>query len=284
MLNLTRQRRTFGTAAESDVDRLEVQLQQTAAEVPTLQSQTEQYLDRIATLVGVEPGELDTSLSPPAALPMPPTTVAVGDPAAMLRRRPDIRQAERQLAADNAQIGQAVAQYFPSVTLLGTIGFAGTDASRLFSGNNLTYLGGPSLTWNILNFPRTAARVNEAKAGRDAAVANYRNIVLSALRDANTSLSRYGRQRENVARLETADAAAERAAVLSRQREQEGTASLIDVLDIERQRLQTEQSLAQAQAMLTTDYVSLQKALGLGWGVSNDSASAMPSSADHAER
>lgn len=284
MLNLTRQRRGLGTAAELDADRLETQLQQTAAEAPTLQSQTEQYLDQVATLVGVEPGALDASLRTPAALPMPPKTVAVGDPAAMLRRRPDIRQAERRLAADNAQIGQAVAQYFPSVTLLGTIGFAGTDASRLFNANNLTYLGGPSLTWNILNFPRITARVNEAKAGRDAAVANYRHTVLSALQDANTSLSRYGRQRENVSRLEAADAAAERAAALSRQREQEGTASLIDLLDIERQRLQTEQSLAQARAMLTNDYVSLQKALGLGWGVSNDSTSAAPSSADHAER
>jgi NodT family efflux transporter outer membrane factor (OMF) lipoprotein len=279
-LDLTRQRRALGTASDSDVDRLETQLQQTQAQAPTLQAQIEQYLDQIATLVGAEPGALDVALSAPGTLPAPPATVTVGDPATMLRRRPDIRQAERQLAADNAQIGQAVAQYFPSVKLLGTIGFASTDASHLFSGNNLNYVGGPSLTWNIFNFPRTMARVDEAKATRDAAVAQYRSTVLSALQDANTSLSRYGHQRENVTRLRAADAAAQRAAALGRQREQEGTASLIDVLDIERQRLQTEQDLAQAQAALTNDYVSLQKALGLGWNTPRDSTSEMRLSAE----
>ncbi len=151
------------------------------------------------------------------------------------------------------------------MTLVGAVGFAGGDAGRLFNAGNLTCLGGPSLAWNILSFPRTAARVDEAKAGRDAAAAQHRATVLSALQDADTSLSRYGRQRENVARLESADAAARRAAALGRQRETQGTASVIDVLDVERQRLQTEQSLAQAQAALTDDYVSLQKALGLGW-------------------
>ena len=282
MLDLTRQRRAFGTASDTDLDRLETQLQQTAAQVPSVRSQIEQYLDQIATLVGEEPGTLDASLSAPAALPVPPATVAVGNPASMLRRRPDIRQAERQLAADTAQIGRAVAQYFPTVTLRGTIGFSSTDAGRLFDGNNLSYLGGPSLTWNILNFPRITAQVGEAKAARDAAIAQYRGTVLSALQDANTSLSRYGRQRENVARLDAADAAAERAAGLERQREQEGTASVIDLLDVERQRLQTEQSLAQAQAMLTNDYVSLQKALGLGWGAPDGSARMILSLADTA--
>jgi outer membrane protein TolC len=98
------------------------------------------------------------------------------------------------------------------------------------------------------------------------------------------ALSRYGRQRENVARLEAADAAAQRAAALGRQRETEGTASLIDVLDVERQRLQTEQSLAQAEATLTDDYVSLQKALGLGWGASDGGAAGAAASEEHAER
>jgi len=265
MLDLTRQRRSGGTASDSDVARLETQLQQTAAKLPTLQSQTEQYLDQIAVLDAVEPGQLDADLSAPGALPTPPASVPVGDPAAMLRRRPDIREAERLLAANNAKIGQQVAQYFPSVTLLGTIGFTSTNAGDLFDGNNLTYLGGPSLSWNILNFPQTDARVDQAKATRDASLAQYRNTVLSALQDAETSLSRYGRQRDTVAHLAAADAAAIHAATLSRQRQQAGTASLIDTLDIERQRVQTEQDLAQARAQLTNDYISLQKALGLGW-------------------
>jgi NodT family efflux transporter outer membrane factor (OMF) lipoprotein len=234
VLELARQRLAGGTASDSDVARLETQLQQTAANLPTLQSQTEQYLDQIAVLDAVEPGQLDAELGAPGALPTPPASVAVGDPAAMLRRSPDIREAERQLAADNAKIGQQVAKYFPSVTLLGTIGFTSADAGHLFDGNNLTYLCGPSLSWNILSFPQTEARVDEAKATGDASLAHYCSTVLSALQDAETSLSRYGRQRDTVTHLAAADAAAIRAATLSQQRQQGGIASLIDTLDIER--------------------------------------------------
>jgi NodT family efflux transporter outer membrane factor (OMF) lipoprotein len=274
MLDLTRQRREVGTASQADVERFDTQLNQIQAAIAPLQAQADQHLDQIATLMAAEPGQLDEALTRPGSLPLPPASVSIGDPAAMLRRRPDIRQAERQLAASNAQIGQAVAQFFPTVNLLGTVGFSSTDASRLFNGENLTYFGGPSLSWGIFNFGRISARVREAEAGNEAALAQYQNTVLGALQDAETSLSRFGRQRENVASLAAAEASAARAAALTRERQQAGTASLIDALDTERQRVQTEQGLAQAEATLTNDYVSLQKALGLGWGVSGDSRTA----------
>ncbi len=117
----------------------------------------------------------------------------------------------------------------------------------------------------MLNLPKVKAQVKEAKAQRDAAFFNYQQTVLAALQDAEDSLSRFGHQRENVAQLTAARDSAARAAELTRQRYAGGTASLIDVLDTERQRVSTEQSLAQAQAMLTDDYVALQKSLGLGW-------------------
>ncbi|MHB8285105.1 MAG: efflux transporter outer membrane subunit, partial [Caulobacteraceae bacterium] len=265
MLALTRQRRAMGTASQADVERLATQLSQTQAGLVPLQAQIEQYEDQIAMLVATEPGQLDTELNAPAGLPLPPASVPIGDPAALLQRRPDIREAERQLAANTAMIGEATAQLFPKVSLLGSVGFSSTTYTHLFDGDSFTYLGAPSLQWSFLNFGRTQARIREAKAGRDAALAQYHSAVLSALQDANTSLSRFGRQRDNVTKLAEAEQSAARGAILTRDRYRGGTASLIDALDTERQRVQVEENLAQAQAMLTNDYVALQKALGLGW-------------------
>ncbi|HVY35294.1 MAG TPA: efflux transporter outer membrane subunit [Caulobacteraceae bacterium] len=264
-LQLTLKRRAGGTASDADVERLRTQLSQTRADLLPLKTTVDRYLDQLSLLTGREPGALDSELAGSAPPPLPPSSVAIGDPAAMIRRRPDIRQAERQLAAENAAIGQNIASYFPTVTLLGTVGYAGTQTSGLFGSRNVNALGGPSLSWNVLNFPKVQAQVNEAKAQRDTALFNYEQTVLAALQDAEDSLSRFGHQRENVGQLTAAKDSAARAAELTRARYAGGTASLIDVLDTERLRLSTEQSLAQAQAMLTDDYVTLQKSLGLGW-------------------
>jgi NodT family efflux transporter outer membrane factor (OMF) lipoprotein len=272
-LQLTLLRRAAGTASDADVERLRTQVSQTRADLLPLKATMDQYLDQLALLTGREPGALDSELAGAAPPPLPPSSVAIGDPAAMIRRRPDIRQSERQLAAENATIGQHVADYFPTVTLLGTVGYAGTRTAGLFDSRNLNALGGPSLTWNVLNFPKVQAQVQEAKAQRDAALYTYEQTVLAALQDAEDSLSRFGHQRENVAELAAAKDSAARAALLTRARYAGGTASLIDVLDTERQRVSTEQSLAQAQAMLTDDYVALQKSLGLGW---QDAVSSAP--------
>ena len=270
-LELTQLRRDAGTASQGDIERLRVQLMQTEAGLLPLQAEQDQYLDELATLSGLAPGSLDGELRPPKPVPLPPSSVAVGDPASLLRRRPDIRAAERALAASNAQIGAAVAQYFPTVRLLGSVGFVSTDTSHLFDAGSLTALGLPILSWNVLDFGRTRARVHEAEAGYDVALAQYQSLVLSALEDAEISLSRYGRERDHVVKLAAAQAGAARAAELTRNRQTSGTASLIDVLDVERERVQTEQDLAVAQAAMTNDFVSLQKALGLGWIPAKDS-------------
>jgi len=264
-LQLSLQRRAAGTASDADIERLRTQLSQTRADLLPLKATLDQYLDQLALLTGREPGALDSELAGSAPPPLPPSSVAIGDPAALIRRRPDIRQAERQLAAENAAIGQHVADYFPTVTLLGTVGYAGTQTSGLFDSRNVNALGGPSLSWNVLNLPKVQAQVKEAKAQYDTALFNYEQTVLAALQDAEDSLSRFGHQRENVVQLTAARDSAARAAELTRARYAGGTASLIDLLDTERQRVSTEESLAQAQALLTDDYVALQKSLGLGW-------------------
>jgi multidrug efflux system outer membrane protein len=158
-----------------------------------------------------------------------------------------------------------VAQYFPTVTLLGDIGFSASEPGQLFRASNFSALGGPSISWSLFKYPQIAAAVRGAKADRDAALDDYERTVLAALQDAEGSLTRYGRQREAVVALAQAQASAARAAALVQGRYQAGVASLIDVLDAERQAIDTEQSLAQGQAALTGDYIALQKSLGLGW-------------------
>jgi len=264
-LDLTRRRQEGGTASTLDVERLDTQVEQTRADLVPLRGQIDQQLDRLAILTGHVPGELDADLAPAGPVPLPPERVAVGDPASLIRRRPDIRAAERQIAARNALIGQHMADYFPKVELLGNIGFVSTDVGQLLNGNSFVAVAAPVLQWKPFDFGRTRAAVDQARAGRGEALAQYRSAVLKALDDAETSLSRYGTQQEDVLVLQRVMASADHAARLQRQRYDGGTATLIDTLDTERQRVSAEQALAQAEAGLTQDYVALQKSLGLGW-------------------
>jgi NodT family efflux transporter outer membrane factor (OMF) lipoprotein len=265
MLKLTQARRVGGTASDLDVERLNNQLQSTRADAEPLEARITDQLDRLAVLTGREPGTLDAELAPGAAMPTPPATVAVGDPAALLRRRPDVRAAERRLAGRNAVIGQRAADLFPKVTLLGDVGFTSADLSRLLTSGSFTSVAAPILQWSPLDFGRTQARIGQARAGRDEALANYRKTVLGALEDAESALSRYGRQREAVVSLARVKASADRAASLTDLKVQGGTATSLDQLDAEHRRIQAEAGLEQATAQVTQDYVALQKSLGLGW-------------------
>lgn len=265
LLVLTEQRRAQGTASQADVERLQTQLESIRGTAIPLQAQVENSLDQLAVLTGQEPGSLDAELNVPAPLPDVPAHVAVGDPAAMLRRRPDIRKAERNLAASNAQIGQQVANYFPKINLLGDIGWGSTDLGHLFDGSSFTPVVAPILQWNILDFGRTAAKVSQAEAGRDEAAANYRTAVLSALQDAEIALSRYGHERDNVVSLARIVDSADRTLTLTRQRHAAGAASQINLVDDLRTQVAAQQNLAAGRAQLLIDYASLQKSLGLGW-------------------
>ena len=264
-LNLTLQRFNNGTASQLEVERLRNQVESTDAQILPLSSSVETYLNALAILIGEAPGTLDQRLSQAGQGPLPPAQVAVGDPTALLQRRPDIRAAERNLAAQTARIGVAEAAKFPRLNLMGIIGIGGTSLDSLTDLDNLVTLGAPMLQWNVLNFGRANARVGQAEGARDEAEARYRGAVLSALRDAEDSLSRFRARRNTVATLARAKASADRSAVLMQQRYRAGAATLIDTLDAERQRVAAQQSLSQAVAGLTNDYVALQKALGLGW-------------------
>jgi NodT family efflux transporter outer membrane factor (OMF) lipoprotein len=267
MLTLTQQRRAHGTAADVDVERLTTQVENTRATLTPLDEQVEASLDQLAVLTGQAPGALDQELSALRPMPALPASVPVGDPASMLQQRPDIRAAERRLASSNAQIGEHKADFFPKVTLFGDIGYTAADPGHLLRKSNFSWIGAPYLQWNVLDFGRTLSSVHSAEASRDEADAKYAHTVLAALQDANTSLSRYGHQREHLATLQQVQASADRSATLMRQRYTAGASSLIDLLDTQRTQFSAQQNVVAGQAELLKDFVSLQKSLGLGWRV-----------------
>jgi len=264
-LDLTQQRRSRGVASQLQLEQVLTQAENTRAQRLPLQASIVEAIDQLNLLCGLEPGELDASLNTPRALPAIPSQVPFADPAAILKARPDIRVAERQLASSNAQIGEKTADWFPKLSLMGDLSFSAADPGHLARKDSGTWLLLPRLTWNALDFGRVAASVKGAEAGRDEALAHYKSVVLSALRDADVALARYGNQRQNVVLLRNVESSAVRAADLTRQRYKAGTASTLDWLDAERTRYQAQESRISGDALLLKDFASLHKALGLGW-------------------
>ncbi|MDI9274770.1 efflux transporter outer membrane subunit [Stenotrophomonas sp. PFBMAA-4] len=263
-LQLTRQRRQRGADSDLQVERAQAQLQQQQAALPPLQAQADEARDVLALMVGREPGALDARLAADQALPVLPASVPVDDAGALIQRRPDVRKAERELAASSAQIGQAISAYFPQVTLLGTIGAGATSVSDLGPDSAATIVA-PFLRWSLFDFGVNKARVAQARAGNEARMAAYEGTVLAALQDANTALARFGAARQQLQASVRAEASADRSLALMNQRRQAGATSQIDLLDVQRQRLQAQDAAAQARLQLLVRYVGLQKSLGLGW-------------------
>jgi NodT family efflux transporter outer membrane factor (OMF) lipoprotein len=282
-LALTRQRQAAGTASQLDLERLTNQLQNTEAQAIPLGAQRDEYLNQLAVLTGRTPGALDGTLGTTAAVPLPPAVVPIGNPAALIAHRPDIRSAERQLAASTAAIGVSKAKELPGIRFLGLLGLGGTAPGDILDLGNLTALAAPSLNWSFLDFGRARAATRVSEAQRDAAEATYRRTVLEALQDAENALSRFANDRAQLGQLAQAEASAARATALNRQRVAAGTSALIDQLDVERQQLSAAIAVAQAKAQLSQSYIAINKALGLGWNdpaaASGVSAAAIPQTA-----
>lgn len=267
MVGLTQQRRDRGTASDLDVAQIEKQREQARNDIAGLEAEREAYLDELATLLGEAPGALDQQLAVAQPVPMPPASIAIDDPAALIRRRPDIRSAERTLAADTAKIGAATAARFPRLSFMGLIGIGGTSLSDLSRLDDFAAIAAPQLSWSFLDFGRNKARIGQAEAVRDEAEAKYRGAVLSGLRDAEGALSRFRSGRTSVAAVARAKGLADRTVNLSHDRYNAGTITLVDLLDAQRQQIIADQNLSTAKAALTGDFISIQKALGVGWSI-----------------
>ena len=264
-LALMQQRLAAGTASAQDTARTEGDLQTALAEAAPVTAQIEVALNQLAILTGKAPGDLDAVLHATAPLPAVPTQVAMGDPAALIARRPDIRAAERALAGSTAQVGATKAQLLPRLSFTGILGMGSTSLASVVDPATVAVGILPQLKWSGLDWGKGRAMVRQSQAQRDASEAQYHRIVLAALEDAESSLSRFGAARVRLAHLDAGDAAARHSATLGAERVAAGTSSGLEQLEREAARLQTSIAMAQGHAELVADYIAIAKALGLGW-------------------
>lgn len=264
-LALVLAREEAGRGSALDTARARAQLELTRARLPALEAAVAERIHRIAVLAGREPQALIGELAAPAALPALPARVAVGAPGDLLRRRPDVRAAERRLAAATARIGVASADLFPRLTLGGLIGSQAVSTGELFARDSETRLLALGIDWSFLDVGRVRARIAAAEAGAEAGLAEYQQAVLRALEEAETALVRYARAHDERAHLAEAAAAAREAAGLARTRFDAGAADFLQVLDAERVRLEAEDQLAQADTRLAVGLVAVHRALAGAW-------------------
>lgn len=263
LASIANRRLDGGTGTAQDAAKARQRLSGTDTELTAVRAESTVLRDSLAVLTGAAPGTLDNLAA--AGIPLPPAKVAVGDPAALLQRRPDVIEAERRLASSTAAIGVAEARRFPSVSLLGLIGIGGSSIGDVFDTSQLSAIAVPRLTWNFLDFGRTAAGVRGAKAARDAALADYRASVLAALQDAEASLARFGAARIALARAADSLREAREVARLEKLRAGAGTISRGQAVEAQVAEIDARLAEINSRADLTLAYVSVTKSLGLGW-------------------
>jgi NodT family efflux transporter outer membrane factor (OMF) lipoprotein len=263
-LRVTQRRVEVGMTTPLDATRIAALRDQRRADVPTLQAERQAALFRLATLTGRAPQDLPPVAATRTQMLRIDQPIPVGDGAGLLARRPDVRAAERRLAAATARIGVATADLYPRITLGGSIGQTSTGLGNLFGAGPLNWLLGPLLNWN-LNQGRARARIAGAEADTQAALATFDGTVLTALQETETALSNY---REAIARrdaLSQARSAAERAARITRAQRREGQIDSLSQLDAERTFADAEAALALADAEIARRQIDLFRALGGGW-------------------
>lgn len=265
LLDLTRSRFRNGLATGLDVAQAETVLASSQAEVPPLRTQLGQSINTIALLLGLQPGTLQKELTPVQPIPVPPARVAVGVPADLMRQRPDIRRAERQLAAQTARIGVATADLYPTFSLLGTLGVAATDAGDLFNSNSGFFSFGPSFRWNLFDGGRIRSRIKVQDARTEQALYNYEQTVLRALSEVENAFIAYLEQIVRKEALQRTVVASRRSLELAVKLYKEGLADFQRVLDAQRNLFSFDNQLAQARGQIAADLVQMYKALGGGW-------------------
>ena len=261
-----------GVASESESARAEADAQAAEAGVPPLESAQQSALYQLASLVDMPVGDLRRQLGAQAPLPAPPAEVPAGLPADILKRRPDILHAERELAAATADVGSAVADQYPRLTLVGDGGWDSIHPGSLTDAASRYWNLSPQLTLPLFAGGRLHAAVEASEAARSAALASYRSTVLKALADAESAIVRYSSEQKRSAALAASSARLTSAAGLEERRFSAGDASRIEVLTAQRAADQARDALLVSQALLVQDYVALAKSLGGGWQVADSRA------------
>ena len=264
-LRLTETLLNAGAGTGLDVASARAAVAQTAATLPTLRAARSEALFRLSTLTGTTPAEASQAAAACGRPPQLTQPIPLGDGAALLARRPDVRQAERNVAAAAARVNVATASLYPTISLGGSIGSTALDAGDLGEDRNFRFGFGPLISWSFPNIVAARARIEAADARTQAALADFDQTVLEALQETETALSNYANELDRRTALTEARDQANRALELSRLRFTAGAESFLTVLDAQRTLVQAEAQLAQSDALVTTYQVALFKALAGGW-------------------
>jgi len=264
-----------GTATKLDVYQAENVLAQTESTIPQLTIQLNQGFNALAVLLGMPPRPMEPLLSGSSGIPVPPKTVAVGIPADLIRRRPDVRAAELAATAQSAQIGIAESNLYPAFSLTGTFGTAASNVGRsklkrVFEGRGITFAFGPAFQWNILNYGQITNQVRVEDAALQTLLVNYQNTVLQAQQQVENGLTRFLQGREQVDFLRESVAAANAALGIALLQYNLGTRDFTTVLTAEQNLYTAQNNLAMAEGNVSAGLASVYEALGGGWQIRAD--------------
>jgi NodT family efflux transporter outer membrane factor (OMF) lipoprotein len=265
VLRLTELRLNAGLTSEFDTTRARAQAETTRAGIPLLEAQQQRLINAIALLLGEQTATVQAELSAPGWMPDAPPQVPVGLPSDLLRRRPDVRQAERQIAGSAARVGVAVSNLYPKFSLTSGAGGQSGTLLQILSGAARIWSFASSFSWGLLNYPATKANIQAAESREQQSMATYEKTVLTALTDVEDALAAYTQEKERQPALEQALAANRKALELATIRYEKGLSSFLEVLDAQRSLYSSEDSLTQSRANVSTNLVALYKALGGGW-------------------
>ncbi|HXS68898.1 MAG TPA: TolC family protein, partial [Candidatus Polarisedimenticolia bacterium] len=264
-LDLTTSRANAGLTSRADVVRAAAEVATTSATIPPLQASARRSIHLLSTLLAEEPMALSDELEsnkPPVFLP---PEVPVGLPSELLKRRPDIRRAERRMAAATARVGSAEADLFPKFAMTGGVGLDSTSTGSLFDWQSRYFFISPTVVWRVFDAGRIISNVALQKANRSESELQYRDTILTALREVEDALVAYATEQEHCNALAEALRQNQDALGLVRNQYKNGLANFLEVLDAQRSVLSSEDQLTEANETLGTDLVALYKALGGGW-------------------
>jgi NodT family efflux transporter outer membrane factor (OMF) lipoprotein len=258
-----------GATSELDVAQQRALLENTLASIPDLQTSLQRAKNALSVLLGQPPGGIDKLLRGPQRIPSASARVSVGLPAELLRRRPDVRAAEMNAAAESARIGVAEADLYPRFFLFGDIGVQASDLGKVFSPGSLFLAAGPSFRWSILNYGRIANNIRAQDARLQQALVNYEDVVIKAARETEDALIGFLKSQQRAGNLQKSVQAAQRAVELSFIQYREGAENFQRVLDAQTRLLDERNSLATTRSDIATNLIALYKALGGGWEIRN---------------
>ncbi len=254
-----------GLIDELPVQQARYNLERTRSEIPLLEIGLSATMNRLAVLLGATPGALEEQLAPLGPIPTVPVAVAVGVPAETLRRRPDVRRAERELAAQTARIGMATAELYPRFRLFGSIGIESLELGDLATWPSRTFAVGPSVSWRLFDAGAIRRNIEIQDARQEQALLGYQAVVLNALEEVENALVAFAKVQQRRDALVLATEAASRADQVARDRYRAGLVDFSNVLDAQRSLLSFQDELARSQGEVAAGLIRLYKALGGGW-------------------